>query len=459
MSDRPRGARDESPRDRAVRLLLSERDGFLSDALDEAQRATPLSAADAGLAYELTLGVERHRLTLQRLLAPCLHGAWTRIDPRLRAILLVAAYQLAWLDRVPAYAAVDQAVEQARRFVSRKAAGLVNAVLRTMQRLCGPREPRPAEVDPRHWVTVDFDAGLRFGEPVFPDPAENVVQYLAQSTSHPAELVTRWVANHGRAAAEQACRAGAARPPLVLRPNRLRIGGQELAARLRERGIAARCDAETGAVELARGVRVDELPEFQEGLCQPQDATAQAVWQLRPPEPGERVLDLCAGAGTKATHAAEWMQDCGVVAAQTRDAADAQGRGANAKRLGLTCVRRHEPGAIMLGGSFDLILLDVPCSNSGTLARRPEARYRFAERRDRLTPLTRVQDELLDQAVALAGRQTELLYSTCSIEPEENEARVAAFCEPPRRLAVAGVAADAAAPATQTTSGATAALR
>lgn len=426
----PRAPRlPDGARDRALVALLTARQRFIHDTLDEMQRAVPISPADLALAHELALGVERRRLSLQRIVSQFAHGAWGRVDPRLRTILLIAAYQLLWHERIPDYAAVNEAVEQARHFVSRKAAGLVNAVLRALLRARGVRVAMPSDADPRRWVAGDAQSGFLFADPVWPDPNESAVQFLAQTTSHPVELVSRWVRHHGQAAAATACRAGAQRPPLVLRAQALRISPAALCDRFMQRGLRARLDAECGAIELSLDGPLAALPEFGEGLCQPQDATAQAVWTLRPPKPGERVLDLCAGSGTKATHAAELMGDRGLVAARCGpDAAAGERLIENARRLGLSSIRLDVAGAVQLGGSFDLILLDVPCSNTGTLARRPEARYRFAAQRGPLPGLLRAQDELLAEAARIAGPRTDLLYSTCSIEPEENEERVSEFC-------------------------------
>lgn len=173
-----------------------------------------------------------------------------------------------------------------------------------------------------------------------------------------------------------------------------------------------------------------DLEVFREGLCQPQDATAGIALTLAPPQPGEFVLDLCAGSGTKSTQAAELMGNRGRVLATDTDAQRLDRIAENAARLGLTIIQtvaidELDAAIAAAGKPPDLILIDAPCSNTGVLARRPEARYRATHKS--ITSLVEIQRELLARAVELSGLETRLIYSTCSIEVEENESQVAAF--------------------------------
>ncbi len=421
-------------RDRALEalLLVDAGEGFATEQLDQLQREGALSAADAGLANELTQGVLRHRLTLSHVASKFFRGEWSRLEPPFRWILSIAAYQLCWLDRVPAFAAVDAAVEQAKQMAGQKPAGLVNAVLRALLRSRGERVDRPPNADPRRWLAIDADRGFLFKDPILPDPEQHALDYLSLTNSTPSWLVRRWSDRFDNKATERICRMNIARPPVVLRANTRRIKPADLLRQLTKSGLTARIDPRVQSIQVVLDRPILQLAEFQQGLCQPQDATAQAVWLARPPKSGEFVLDLCAGAGTKATHAAELMNDRGIVIASDTNLRRLRMAADNAARLQLTsvmCVPAEglEAQLRALGASPGVILIDAPCSNSGTLARRPEARYRLNA--NVLRKLARLQRRLLDQAARFAGPQTDMLYATCSIEPEENEEVVTGFCK------------------------------
>lgn len=387
--------------------------------------------AEAGLARELAMGVIRHKLTLSCLVSAVLEGDIRRIDPVLQDVLFIGVYQLVWLGRVPSFAAVSQAVEQAKRIGGRKAGGLVNAVLRQLLR--HRREQRCVfeQADPRRCVRVDHEHGCLFEIDLFDDPEAAPVKYYSLATSCPENLVNRWRRLFGPSRAGELCWAGQFRPPTCLRANCLRIEPGELARRLESEGLGIEYDAERGVVFLVGSPSIRGLSAFKEGLFQPQDPTAMGVVLRAGPQPGQKVLDLCAAPGTKATHMAELMADEGVVVACDVDGEKLARIERGARRLGISIVQTALPDQLaeLRGrvGGFDLILVDAPCSNTGVLARRPEARYRFSA--GRLRSLTALQGRLLDQAAGLAEKHTRIIYSTCSIEPEENEQAVQKFCE------------------------------
>lgn len=423
----------DTARNRAVEILMEIGRGreLASAALERSHDDRPLSAPETSLTHELVMGVVRHRLTIDRIAQQYFEGQWHRLDPRMRGVLEVAVYQLCWLDRVPAFAAVNEAVEQAKRVGGRKAGGLMNAVLRALLRARGERIDRPADADPRRWLGGDGGRGFLFEDELWPDPATEPAEHLAAMTSVPFWIAARWLKRFGLERATRICETAAQRPPLVLRANRVRLKAPELRERLEARGVQTRYDVATGAVEPIGVLSVSDLPEFEEGRCQPQDATSQSVWLRWPPRPGQRVVDLCAGAGTKATQAAELMDDRGQVFASDIDVAKLSRLRSNAERLGLQSIQCVAASALHRaltesGGPPDVILVDVPCSNSGVFGRRPEARYRLEG--EGLARLAERQAALLEQAAALAGPQTRLIYSTCSLEPEENEEVIQAFC-------------------------------
>lgn len=420
-------------RDRAVRILVASYEGeaFCHDLLEAAQAADALDAADAALAAELTIGVSRHRLTCEHIAAHFYRGRWLGLRTPVRVILSLGVYQLCWLDRVPDHAAVDQAVRQAKRH-GRGTASTVNAILRQVATCRGDVIDRPEAPDLRRYLPIDARRGRLFDRNIFPDPARKPLAHLVAVTSHPPWLVERWHRLLKPDLCRQICDAGQRRPPLVLRPNAMKTRTGALIERLAADGLGASLGPDGETVIVRNAPPAAGLAVVSEGLCQPQDSTAGVALRLAPPRPGELVVDLCAGSGTKSTQAAELMNNTGVVIATDTNAERLAKIGPAAERLGLTIVRPTAmdglAGALAdAGRAPDLMLLDVPCLNTGVLARRPEARYRAGAKT--LDSIAAVQRDILEHAEQLAGPTTRIIYATCSLEREENESQVEVFCE------------------------------
>jgi 16S rRNA (cytosine967-C5)-methyltransferase len=417
----------------ALLALQSSRGGktFVSEALDQLFQTHKPASADAHLATELALGVSRWRLTLRELLAPFVHGSWQRLQPALADSLLLAAYQVWMLDRIPDHAAVSESVALAAAWCGRRAAGLANAALRNMLRQLSvdrvPAEELPAD-DRSLWR--DEPTHLRFNRPVFPDPQARPFEHLSVTTSHPLNLVRHWVDNFGLERACSICQANQCRPPIIVRANPLRCTAEQLQRQLADEGVEVQAHQQPGMLVLTGSVSLGRLDAFAAGLFQPQDPTsAQPVLAGRP-KAGETVLDLCAAPGGKATQAAELMADVGLVIACDVSERKLGKLQANAERLGIRSIRCIPVRGLRQVGAeaprANLVIVDVPCSNTGVLARRPEARYRFTPAR--LRRLVNQAEDLLRTGERLAKPAGRLVYSTCSIEPEENGRLVEHFC-------------------------------
>lgn len=427
--DRQKGSPDG--RTAALRVLAVDGDDKLTAAqrLEELARHEAMDGRELGLATELVMGVLRHRLTLIRVLGMCMDQGWKRIDRKLRPILLLGAYQLIWLDQVPAFAAVSETVEQAKRAGGIKAGRFVNAVLRRLLREIDVRRLAVEQADAQRAIPVDAQMCCQFHQQLFPDRKKQPAEFLAEVSSHPLWLVKRWVAIFGPDRAGQICTAGMHRPVLFLRPNRIRISAAAMVGRLADEGYQVQLTEDEQMVAVESGPPIGRSPCFADGLCQPQDPTATLPVAAMKLQVGQTVLDLCAGLGTKSTQAAEAMDDAGTVLACDKDRPKLLAMADNARRLGLNSIRLAELSeleqVLKQHGRVDWILVDAPCSNSGVLGRRPEARYRL-EPKD-LEGLSVLQLELLERAASLAGPQTRICYSTCSLEPEENEQAVENF--------------------------------
>jgi len=385
----------------AVLLRAEAADAFVSVLLFRTLQRSSLSSADRALATAITLGVLRHRERLDCSLAPLLRRPLATLPPAIRTILRMGAYQLLELDRIPPAAVVSEAVTLAARHGHVGTARLVNAVLRRLA-ADGPPPPPEAAVDPIGHLTVVH--------------------------SHPQWLVARWVARWGLAEAAALAAANTRPAPSVLRVNTLRTTPEALREALRARGVPAEGGLVPEAIRVT-GSLAGRLPLYEEGLFAVQDEGSMLVSHAVQPAPGATVIDACAGIGGKATHLAALAGDAGRVIA-----CDVQPRklAALAERcaiMGATCVEAHHLDARDLGRRFedqaDAVLVDAPCTGLGTVRRRPEIKWRLGE--DALARCAVTQRAILAGAAGAVRPGGLLVYSVCSLEPEEGPEVVRAF--------------------------------
>ncbi len=399
---------------------LRDRAGNVSARLDNLLGRVDLLPADRALARELALGVHRREGTIKQVLRGFLKRPKRPVPTSVRRILHVAIYQVLFLDRVPSFAAVDEAVKLTRAFKQPRYANMVNAICRSVQRSVSEPIEGQAAFDP-HLVPVDPTRHVRFDKPILPDPDSDLPGYLAAAHSLPPVLVARWLRefHSPRKVAGIGYQANA-RAPLVARVDISRITISQVLADLAEDGAAARAHANGRSVVFTDYPDLDSLACFRQGRIHPQDATPTEVGDRAAPEPGMEVLDFCAAPGTKTLQMAERMDGRGRIVAVDVSQEKLERITRGCRRAGTeiveTClapeIGRLDPH------SFDVVLVDVPCSNTGVLARRPEARWRFNEPDFR--KIVGDQRLLLQAAAAFVKPGGRLIYSTCSIENEEN---------------------------------------
>lgn len=409
---------DLNARDVAVEALR-DRAGNTSAHLARLLGAGSLPQPERALARELALGVTRRKQTLLTVIRKFLAQPDRRLPSPIEEILMVGLYQILFTQRVPDFAAVSEAVNQAIRFAHKRQSGLVNGLLRGVTRslsepLAGP-PPLASDILP-----VGPDSYRRIDRPVFADPSSEPAEYLAEAFSLPLVLSQRWLDQLGGLAKTlpPATQANV-RAPMILRVNRLRATVDQVLISLAEDGAEA-CPHDNGvSVALGRGVQLSNLEVFRSGWVQVQDPTATAIVAAARPGPDMKVLDFCAAPGTKTTHLAELMDNRGEITAIDVSQDKLDKIESNCKRMGISIVTTV-PSSLAGGltpDSFDLALVDAPCSNTGVLARRAEARWRFDPQK--LEHLARDQRMLVQAAATFVRPGGRLIYSTCSIEPEE----------------------------------------
>ena len=427
-------------RDLALHVLIDPRN-FAWERLDEALRQTPLSPADRGLATELVYGTLRRRGSLDALLRAHTDRPRDRIAAEVWELLRLGAYQLVYLTHVPPHAAIYETVELTKQYAD-KATGFVNGVLRGLSRSLTTEIATGPAADALPWTAGTY---RRLSRPVLPDPVANAVEYLAAGFSLPQWLADRWLTRFGW---DEAMRLGfwfAEPAPLWVRVNPLRTTRDSLREAFAAAGVAAEPGPHPQSLRLAGHAPIRGLPGYAEGLFTVQDLSAMMAASAVAPEPGMTVLDLCAAPGGKTTHLAELMNNTGRIVACDVDARRLRTVTELCGRLGVTIVETllvasrererpefsdsrtpvaHAPGSPQV---FDAALVDVPCSNTGVLGRRPEVRWRLAPAD--LGALVSLQTDLLLRACSHVRPGGAVVYSTCSIEPEENGGVVRAALE------------------------------
>lgn len=358
-----------------------------------------LDERDRRFLGELLYAALRWLRRLDHVIAAAASRPLEAIDPRLLAVLRIGAVQLLALDRVPAHAAVSEAVDDAHRIAGRGAAGFVNAVLRRISERPG-FEAWPVEE---------------------PDP----VARLALEASHPEALVRRWWDLYGEAATRAILASDNGPRPLHLLAFADRGGREALAGRLAAEGVATRPSALAAQGLVVESGAPIASAAFAEGAFYVQDVASQAAARVPAPVAGERILDAAAAPGGKGLAILSAEPRARVTFADLEPARLAR-LAANLRRLGLSPpVVAADAARPPFGPVFDRVLLDAPCSGTGTLRRHPELRWRFdAGELVRFAGRSVERLASLADAVAPGGR---LVLATCSIEPEENEDAIVRF--------------------------------
>ncbi|GLJ02897.1 ribosomal RNA small subunit methyltransferase B [Bacillus sp. YKCMOAS1] len=384
-------------------IKLEQNQAYSNLLLQSVMKDKDLADQDKPLLTELVYGTLQNKLALDYMLAPFVKKP-QKVAPWVMQLLRMSLYQMVYLEKIPDRAAIHEAVELTKKRGHKGISSLVNGVLRSVQ---------------------------REGIPSF-DAIKDQVKRLSIETSHPLWLVEEWVQAYGFEAAENMCRIHLVPPKQTLRVNRMKTDRTALQQKLMDAGIETELgDLSEDALKLMKGSIVS-TPSFQEGYVTIQDESSMLVARALDPQPGETVLDACAAPGGKSTHIAERMNDEGKIVSLDLHEHKVKLIKQAAKRLNLTQIEAKALDARKAAdyyseASFDRILIDAPCSGFGVIRRKPDMKYTKSQ--EDSARLAAIQQAILKEAAPLLKPGGTLVYSTCTMDPTENQQVIHAFLQ------------------------------
>lgn len=385
----------KSTRQLALEILCRIEKGAYADHLLDAHR-NQVTPQDRDLFQHLVLGTLTYRQKLDHILNAYLPKPIHKQKVPLRNLLRLSVYQLQFLDRVPAYAIVDEAVTLARKTQGASIAKLVNAILRGV-------------AENRKNIT-------------YPNAQTHPIDHLSITESHPHWMIQRWIKRYGFENTQKLCQINNTTPTLTIRANPLKTTSSNLQSGLAQEGISSEAVAQhPHMLAILHPKNLFQTTAFQKGLFTVQGIGAASVIPLLDPQPHETILDVCSAPGGKTTAMAEHMQNTGHIIAVDLYPARLKTVRQNAQRLHITNIHTLAANATHLPfqNAFDRVLLDAPCSALGILSHHPDMRW-LRQPKD-IAFLSQQQNALLHHAAQHVKPNGTLVYSTCTIEPEENE--------------------------------------
>lgn len=400
-------------RGEALRILLEvEKGKFAQNLIDKSLNQGDWKEEDKRLLNELVLGVIRQRGLLDWLLARFVQEGREKLDKVVLNILRLGLYQKKFLRKIPDYALTSESVNLAKKIRGKKEAGFINAILRNFLR--------------------------NEDKIVLPDESKDPVLSIAIRFSHPAWLVKKWLEQFGLETTRSLCQFNNQVPPLTIRANTLKTGREALKKELEKEGYRLESTqfSPEGLRVLGDG-NIFRHPLFGWGFFYVQDESAMLVSHFLAPRKEEFIIDFCSAPGGKTTHLASLMKGEGKILALDIKREKLEKVKENCQRLGIKNVKTlvfSEENLTKIRKKPEAILLDVPCSNFGVLRRRVEAKWRITP--EKILELKKEQLKLLERGAALLKKGGRLIYSTCTLTPEENEEVIKEFLEGNRDFTV-----------------------
>lgn len=395
-------------RETALKTLydIMEKGAYSNIALNKHLEQPEMNSMDRAFITELVYGTVKWKLSIDWIIQQFSKVKLKKISPWVLNILRLGVYQIMYTDRIPESAACNESVKLAKKYGHSASSGYVNAVLRNIVR---NRDQIP-----------------------YPDGNKEYERYLSIKYSHPEWMVRQWVSRYGRDFTESLLVSNNEIPDFTVRVNTLKVSRDQLIDGLEANSVKARKGRYADeAVILENPSSITKLDAFKKGYFQVQDESSMLVGIVLDPQPGELVMDVCSAPGGKATHLAQRMQDKGTVIARDihehkvaliKEAAD---------RLGLAIIKPEVFDALEIDNNYigkaDRVLVDAPCTGLGIIRKKPDIKWARNEK-DK-TEIVKLQTEIINAASKYVKPGGVLVYSTCTIEPEENEEVVRRFVE------------------------------
>ncbi len=398
-----------NPRQVACDLLhqVMNEGGFSNKLIQTKVDQSQMSDLDKRFVRSLVYGIIEKSMTLDFWIEQLSSVKLKKIESKTLIILKMALYQIAFMEKIPESAAVNEAVKLTKK-ANFRSTGFVNGILRSFLRLEGK------------WP--------------YPDEKKDPVRFLSVSYSHPIWLVERWITLYGKEAAENLMAADNEVPLISLRCNTLRTTIDELVEALTEAGYTAKKhEVISDAVLLHKmgTTPIHLLEAFEKGHFFVQDLSAMLVGHVAAPSKGDIILDMCAAPGGKSTHLAQLMEDQGEIIARDVNLFKTKQVEENLQRLGISCITTEVADALIFNENdiekYDKIILDAPCSGLGIIRRKPEIRYNRVL--SDIYQLSEIQKNMLEHASKYVKPGGSLIYSTCTIDPIENDEILGWFLE------------------------------
>lgn len=394
-----------NPRQLALKVLvdINKKDAYSNIELNKIGKG--LDPRDENLIRELVYGVIENRLYLDHVITKASKIRLKKLHPHILDIVRMGLYQIIFMDRIPDSAAVNESVKLAKKYGHRGSVGYVNGILRAIIR------------DKDRFTHID---------------KEDMVSYISIKYSHPEWMVKRWIGEFGLDFTESLCKANNERPLLNIRVNSLKISRQDLKARLEEKGMTLKeGQYARDCLIIQEAQNITGLQEFKEGLFTIQNESSMLVGQIMDPREGSTLLDVCSAPGGKATHMAQIMGNKGLVISRDIYQHKLSLIRENSKRLGIDTLKVENHDALErdeeLVGKVDYLLIDAPCSGLGLIRRKPEIKWQ--RREEDIAALSRLQYDIISNVKDYIRLGGNLVYSTCTIEKDENINLIKRFLE------------------------------
>lgn len=384
---------------------------------------------------DLVYGTLRNSQTIDMVITKLANCPTRRIPDKILNIIRIGVYELIYCPRTAEYAIVNEAVENTKAIAGKKQTAFSNAVLRKILSHITKRQTKFSNAIAKRTLPQSLELGCQFDIDLLPDAQKQPDDFLASAFSLPKWLIISWLDEYGPEKTWHICFASNRKPSIYLRPNTLKL----TAAQLTEKLTKARINVEiidNEMIKVKSPKRITEIAGFTDGLFSVQDTTATLPVKLLAPKSDWKILDFCAAPGTKTTQLAELTNDNAQIFATDIDGKRLQLVKGNIKRLRLESITTFEYGGLQRiskeKGKFDAVLLDVPCSNTGVLAKRVELRYRISKKA--VNHLTQTQLKILETGAELIEKNGRICYSTCSIQGQENNQLIKSFLKKNRNF-------------------------